>query len=70
MRFITDNISYIFNNLCDKILFASEIDKTNSAKHISYKRKSSDFIDFLGNDPQVSSKLLEIYETAIEKKRK
>jgi|GEM_PF-3987806 len=69
-RFINDNISYVFNRLCDLILFSSQVDKTNSADDISYRKVASDFIDFAENGDEVSKKLLEIYENAIATKRK
>ena len=68
MRIITDNIYYVFNRLCDKIIFSSLADKINSTKRMIYNNITSDDIDFAANNSEITAQLLKIY-TATEKSK-
>jgi hypothetical protein len=69
-RFLVDNISYVFNRLYGKVIFASAEDQKKYMEHISYKKLETASINSTGNAEELTDKLVEIYSNTIEARKK
>lgn len=69
-KFITDNISYIFNRFYGKIIFTSEEERAVYMENISYKNLETVSVNIADAAETLTDKLLEIYSTAIEARKK
>lgn len=68
-RFMSDNITYVFNRLCDKILFTSKEDEIKSKEHISFSNTETGFLDITLSPEKISDNLIQVYSDIIDKVR-